>query len=39
MIHLTFIAGMFLVLCGVLCLALEVYVSYRVIEIEVKEKV
>ncbi len=37
MINLTFIPGMILVLIGVLFLAVEVYVSYRVIEIEVKE--
>ena len=33
----TFIPGMLLVLIGVVFLAVETYVSYRVIEIEVKE--
>lgn len=37
MIDLTFIPGMLLVLIGVVFLAVETYVSYRVIEIEVKE--
>jgi len=35
MINFTFIPGMLLVLIGVLFLAIEVYISYRVIEIEV----
>ena len=38
MIDATFIAGMFLALCGVAYLALELYVSYRVILVELKEK-
>jgi hypothetical protein len=38
MIHLTFITGMFLVLCGVVYLALEMYFSYRIILVEVKEQ-
>lgn len=33
----TFIAGMFLVLCGVIYLALELFVSYRVIMVEIQE--
>jgi polyferredoxin len=37
MINFTFIPGMLLVLIGVLFLAIEVYISYRVIEIEVME--
>lgn len=37
MINATFIVGMLLVLAGVTFLAIEVYVSYRVIEIEVRE--
>jgi len=37
MITLTFMPGMLLVLIGVVFLAVEIYVSYRVIEIEVKE--
>lgn len=36
MINVTFIAGMLLVLCGVAFLSVEIYVSYRVILIEVK---
>jgi hypothetical protein len=35
-ISFTFITGMFLVLCGVTFLALEVYISYRVILVEVR---
>lgn len=38
MIHLTFITGMFLVLCGVIYLALEMYFSYRTILVEVEEQ-
>jgi len=38
MIHLTFITGMFLVLYGVVYLALEMYFSYRIILVEVKEQ-
>ena len=38
MIHLTFITGMFLVLCGVLYLAIEIYLSYRIILVEVGEQ-
>jgi len=37
MINFTFIPGMLLVLIGVLFLAIEVHISYRVIEIEVME--
>ena len=37
MINFTFIPGMLLVLIGVLFLAIEVYISSRVIEIEVME--
>lgn len=37
MINFTFIPGMLLVLVGVVFLAVEVYISYRVIEIEVRE--
>ena len=37
MINFTFVPGMLLVLIGVLFLAIEVYISYRVIEIEVME--
>jgi hypothetical protein len=33
----TFIAGMFLVLCGVVYIALELFVSYRVIMVEIRE--
>lgn len=35
-IYATFIAGMLLVLCGVAFVSVEMYVSYRVILIEVK---
>jgi len=38
MIHLTFIAGMFLVLSGIVYLAVEMYFSYRIILVEVKEQ-
>lgn len=38
MIHLTFIAGMFLVLSGIVYLAVEMYLSYRIILVEVKEQ-
>jgi len=37
MINFTFVPGMLLVLIGVLFLAIEVHISYRVIEIEVME--
>lgn len=37
MINATFIIGMFLVLVGVAFLAIEIYVSYKVIKIEVME--
>jgi len=37
MINFTFIPGMLLVLIGVVFLAVEVYISYRVIKIEVRE--
>jgi hypothetical protein len=36
MINATFIVGMLLVLCGVAYLAVEIYVSYKVMLIEVK---
>lgn len=36
MIHITFLAGMSLVLCGVLFLAIEIYQSYNIILVEVK---
>ncbi len=38
MIHATFIAGMLLVLCGVAYLSLELFISYKVILVEVKER-
>lgn len=34
----TFMGGMFLVLCGVAYLSLELFMSYRVIEVEVRGK-
>jgi hypothetical protein len=39
MIHLTFIAGMFLVLSSIVYLAIEIYLSYRIILVEVKEQI
>ena len=39
MIHATFVTGMFLVLCGVLYLAVEMYHSYKIILVEVKGQV
>jgi len=38
MINATFTAGMFLVVCGVAYQALELFISYRVIMVEVKER-
>jgi hypothetical protein len=35
--NITFIAGMLLVLIGVAFLAMEIYVSYRVMEVEIRE--
>ena len=37
-IHVTFISGMCLVLVGIAFLALEIFVSYRVIVIEAKQE-
>ena len=37
MINATFIGGMLLVLCGVAFLSVEIYISYRVILIEVRQ--
>jgi len=39
MIHVTFVTGMFFVLCGVLYLAIEMYHSFKIILVEVKEQV
>ena len=38
MIHASFVTGMFLVLCGVLYLAVEMYHSYKIILVEVNEE-
>jgi polyferredoxin len=38
MINATFIAGMFLVLCGMAYLSLELFISYKVILVEVRGK-